>query len=96
MTKYLHAIKGRLRKAETEVKLALTTAYVRSLLIFITTPMVAARIIRPEELEKWERDLLRRMHLLPRDVDGRLIANLVRTSDPTQKTVESLANSIRL
>ena len=59
------------------------TVFVRSLLIFATVPMEAARSIKPKAVEKWERELLRKMHLLLRDLDGRLIANLVRATEPS-------------
>ncbi len=96
VTRYLHAIKGKLRRADLDVKQALMTAFIRSLLIFAATPMLSAKIIRSETIESWERELLRKLHLLPRDLDGRLVANLVRTTEPTQKTVERIAGKINL
>ena len=43
--KYLHLIKGRLRRLETGPKEELLSAYARSLLIYHATPLHAANII---------------------------------------------------
>jgi hypothetical protein len=44
--RYLTAIKGRLRRTDLEVKQALITAFVRSLIIYFATPLVAADLMK--------------------------------------------------
>ncbi len=69
-------------------------AYVRSLLIYFTTPLVASGQMKPEQVESWEREHYRKLHLLPCDLKRGFIVNLVRNTDPTSQTVERLARKV--
>jgi len=54
--RYLAMIKGRLRSASLEVKNVLTEAYLKSLLIYFATPLVAAGLITLDQVEAWQKE----------------------------------------
>jgi hypothetical protein len=83
ITKYLGFIKGKLRYASLSIKEKLMQAYIRSLLIYFTTPLVASGLIKPDTIESWEREHYRKLHLLPCDVKRDFVVNLVRNTEPT-------------
>lgn len=43
-------------------------SYIHSLLIYFGTPLIAAGLISEKQIESWEREHLRLIHLLPCDL----------------------------
>ena len=96
MQRYLAAYKGRLRGASLEVKQALLNTFTRSLLIYFASPLIAAEMIKADQVERWEREILRKLHLLPRDIDRKLIVNLVRIAELAARVTTRIARRIQL
>ena len=66
-------------------------AYIRQLLIYFGTPLVAAKVITLNKIDQWEEELYRRLYLLPRDLKRTAIVNVARRRDPTSTIVHELA-----
>lgn len=89
------AIKWRLRQVDVDLKEIIMTAYVRSLLLYFATPLVTARLISAQSAEKIEREYLREVHLLPRDIKREAIVNVAQFLRPAGETVAKLAGKVR-
>ncbi len=80
--KYLGYIKSRLRSSSLDVKAALAQAYSKSLLLYFGVPLLAADLLKPTQVEAWEKEALRQLHLLPCDLKRSAIVNLTELGRP--------------
>ena len=94
--KYLGYIKGRLRTANLDVKAALAQAYIKSLLLYFGVPLVAANVLKEAQVQSWENELVRQLHLLPRDIKRSAITNLVDQGKPLLELLREQADKARL
>ena len=95
INKYMGLIKGKIRFAETIVKEEVMGAYIRQLLIYYGTPLVATKLINARQIDRWEEELYRKLYLLPKDLKRAAIVNTVRRRDPTSEVVTKLARRTR-
>ena len=89
--RYLAMVKGRLRYAAPQVKEEVLGAYVRQLLIYFSTPLVVAKAIKLEAVDRWEEEIYRKMYLLPKDLKRSAIVNIARQRAPASDIVKELA-----
>jgi hypothetical protein len=80
--KYLGYIKSRLRSTSLDVMAALAQAYSKSLLLYFGVPLLAADLLKPVQVEAWEKEALRQLHLLPCDLKRSAIVNLTELGRP--------------
>ena len=55
--------------------------------------MVLGGLWKYEDIEKIERQLYKQTHILPNDINGASVVNLVRNGESTWKTVARLAEN---
>ncbi len=89
--KYLNYIKGRLRSVSLDVKAALAQAYVKSLVLYFGVPLIASDLLKSQQVEAWEKEALRQLHLLPRDLKRSAISNLTDLGRPLKQLLEELS-----
>ena len=89
--KYLAYIKGRLRSASLDVKAALAQAYTKSLVLYFGVQLIAADVLKTAQVEAWEKEALRQLHLLPRDLKRTAISNLTDLGRPLKQLLEELS-----
>ena len=66
-------------------------AFARSLLIYIGTPMVAAGIWKRQDVDRKERQVFKKMAMVPNSVNPEIITNLMREKRPAWTVIEKLA-----
>ena len=93
--KYLGLIKGRLRSTSLDVKAALTQAYVKSLVLYFGAPLIAANLLKTPQVEAWEKEALRQLHLLPMDIKRSAIVNLTDMGRPLTELLDEHAKLAR-
>ena len=69
-------IRSRLRTLSIESKEQVMLSFVRSLLIYFTTPLVGAKLMHLSDVEKIEREYYREIMNLPRDIKREVIVNV--------------------
>ena len=92
--KNIGRIKWRLRKADAHVKSHIICCFARTYLIYFGVPMVSSGIWNREHIRKIEERLYREAFLLPRDIKGNIITNLVQDISPAWKTIERLSKRV--
>jgi hypothetical protein len=95
INRHLAYIKGKLRYAEPIVREEVMGAYIRQLLIYFATPLVAADLITSEKVDRWEEELYRKLYLLPTDLKRTAIVNTVRRRRPASKVIFELARKVK-
>ena len=93
--KYLGYIKSRLRSTSLDVKAALAQAYSKSLLLYFGVPLLAADLLKPAQLEAWEKEALRQLHLLPCDLKRSAIVNLTELGRPLKELLKERMEAVR-
>jgi hypothetical protein len=93
--KYLGYIKSRLRSTSLDVKAALAQAYSKSLLLYFGVPLLAADLLKPAQVEAWEKEALRQLHLLPCDLKRSAIVNLTELSRPLTELLKERTEAVR-
>ena len=93
--KYLRYIKSRLRSASLDVKAVLAQAYSKSLLLYFGVPLLAADLLKPAQVEAWEKQPLRQLHLLPCDLKRSAITNLTELGRPFKELLKERTEEVR-
>ena len=89
--KYLNYIKGRLRSVNLDVKAALAQGYIKSLVLYFGVPLIASDLLKSQQVEAWEKEALRQLHLLPKDLKRSAISNLTDLGRPLKQLLEELS-----
>ena len=90
--KNLNHLKWKLRDADPEVKEQLTCCLARSLLIYMGTPMVAAKVWNGGDIDSEEIRLYRRIYHVPNTISNRAIQHITTQIRPARGVVERLAS----
>jgi hypothetical protein len=93
--KYLGYIKSRLRSTSLDVKAALAQAYSKSLLLYFGVPLLAADLLKLEQVEAWEKEALRQLHLLPCDLKRNAIVNLTELGRPLKELLKARMEEVK-
>ena len=88
----LNHLKWKLRDADPEVKEQLTCCLARSLLIYMGTPMVAAKIWTGNDIANEEIRLYRKIYRLPNTISNRAIQHITTQIRPAKEIVELMAS----
>jgi hypothetical protein len=59
-------------------------------------PLVASDLLKETQVQSWENELVRQLHLLPRDIKRSAIMNLVDQGRPIVDYLKEQADRIRL
>ena len=87
-------IKNKVRKVEINGKEQILISYARSLMIFYATPLVAAKMLRKEDITRLEEQFLREIYVRPRDIKGSLIRNVAENVKPAWPSIQNLAKEV--
>ena len=66
-------------------------SFARSLLIYIGTPMMAAGLWSRQDIERIERQVFKKMAMVPNNINPDIITNLMREKQPAWVVIERLA-----
>lgn len=91
----IYSFKGRIYNASSGVKEQLILSYVRSLLVYVGTPMVVSGIWPLNKIDSIEKQVYRETFLLPHDISSSSIQNTVSSITPASVAVEKLAERIK-
>ncbi len=93
--KVLYVMRGRIQSQRANVKIAIFTAYLRSLIIYYFTSMVTAGFAFREDVVKYEAKIKRKFLGLPADLTSQLIQNVSQWYDRnTDSIIAELANKV--
>ena len=88
----LNHLKWKLKDAEPDVKEQLICCLVRSLLVYIGTPMVAAKVWKGEDIAREEVRMYRKIYRLSNTISNKAIMNITTHMRPARDIVEALAS----
>jgi len=66
----LNIMKYKIRNCNPQLKEEIINTYAKSLLSYLGAPALAANLIKPKDLSKFEIKLFKVIHCCPRDIKG--------------------------
>lgn len=91
------SLKSRLRLLNNECINSVYTSYIRSLLVYYITPMVATAIMKKEEIAKLEGHIKRKILGFPNDIRTSVLNSITNTyKESTTDLISRLADTVQL
>jgi len=87
--RYIKIFKYKLRNCNADVKEALTSSYGQSILRYLATPLLGAKIINDGDILSLEASLFRESHSLPNSVSNKSILSVAQRMRPTLEVCKS-------
>jgi hypothetical protein len=88
-------IRSRLKYLSLEAKEIVMQSFVRSLLIYFMTPLVASQILSLKEIDSLEKEYVREILDLPKDIKRDIIINVSQQSRPAVETIKRLSEQCK-
>ena len=89
--KNISFLKWRLRFVKHHILEQIINSFARSLLIYIGTPMVAAGLWNRRDVDHIEKQIFKKMAMVPNNINPDLVTNIMREKQPAWLVVERLA-----
>ena len=88
-------IKSRLRLLSIPAKELVMQSFVRSLLLYFTVPLVAAKMLSLKEVDSIEREYFREILNAPQDLKREIMMNVAQQGKPASETINGLVSKLK-